>query len=485
MKRLLLFLPLFFSLLFAQVQILPDLEVSGESQVRMYLYKKALPYNLDSIVQDSLQSFVPSSILDYKPEKPGLKPKLNHFLHIQLSSKMGADLNYRFIPNEEYIRRVEAGGSFFTPKSDSFYRDVHFNIDGKVKGIDNINLAYEFQSADGLGLKSSLNSLSLSFLNQDIELKPIRIKRLVNELNFNYLIERGMGDDKGLGLTHRSELDFKALNWGNSIYIGPFKPVWQSYLEIDNDYLQKAGIHILYANGHFVPSLGFNWLFTLDYDKQLSLSNEPAVLAQNYLDELKRYQFISFADGQKNSIKPLNFQLSYQSSHPASPEFSDMRLSITNTTVYQYDKAMPRKGMDKAPILSYQDSFSNLSELRAKFGKNAFVFEQGLVLDLSYLPKENWIRSPYQPLFQSQTSAGYDKDKFKGSIYLSQEFGIRNHKNRHHPEIIDLGLRLDYAIKKHSNIYFGIDNLFDSDRSLFDGLPKNGICLYSGLHHRF
>ncbi|MCD8479246.1 MAG: hypothetical protein LRZ88_02795 [Candidatus Cloacimonetes bacterium] len=73
--------------LFAQIQVLPDLEVTGESNVRIFLYKKALPYSYDSTLADSLAYFLPMSLpRAEQSEVLLLVPPLRHYLHLEAGS---------------------------------------------------------------------------------------------------------------------------------------------------------------------------------------------------------------------------------------------------------------------------------------------------------------------------------------------------------------------------------------------------------------
>jgi hypothetical protein len=89
-------LSLAFSILQAQIQVLPDMEVTGESQVKIFLYKKALPYSPQSTMNDSLQAFLPLSY----PVEPiihvGTETKeIKNFIQIQGGSAGDAYAIYR------------------------------------------------------------------------------------------------------------------------------------------------------------------------------------------------------------------------------------------------------------------------------------------------------------------------------------------------------------------------------------------------------
>lgn len=146
MKRWLLLLMLLWTALQAQIQVLPDIDVSGDSQIKIFLYKKALPYSRESIARDSISAFVPSSLpyLELLQSDP-IPKSFSHYLHLQGDTSLGLDAYYKYYPALKAVSNVNATLSMRLPK-----QNMHSHHGG---------LGLDFGLDDKEALKAQLQAL--------------------------------------------------------------------------------------------------------------------------------------------------------------------------------------------------------------------------------------------------------------------------------------------------------------------------------------
>jgi hypothetical protein len=97
---------------------------------------------------------------------------------------------------------------------------------------------------------------------------------------------------------------------------------------------------------------------------------------------------------------------------------------------------------------------------------------------------------PYYPGLKASLIYGHDfLQDWKGEIklsYLSDRYAdIENSDERKLQSIFDLGLKISYTIQKNMGVFFEINNIFNSKRSVWEGYQEKPIDLLVGFNYFF
>ena len=97
---------------------------------------------------------------------------------------------------------------------------------------------------------------------------------------------------------------------------------------------------------------------------------------------------------------------------------------------------------------------------------------------------------PYYPGLKASLIYGYDfsqewKSEFK-LTYLSDRYAdIENSDERKLKSIFDLGLKISYTIQKNMGVFFEINNIFNTKRSVWEGYQEKPIDVHLGCNYFF
>lgn len=491
MKRgILILLMLLWAALNAQIQILPDIEVSGESQIKIFLYKKALPYSRESIARDSIMSFVPSSLpLPDLPQKDLPKPSWQHYLNLQGDTSWGLMADYKYYPDSDWLSDAKAMLSAEYPGRKMHSHHLSMGLDFAVEEGEAMGFGLMHFDTGMKGLNSRYTLASLAAYHDELAISDLEIRQMSNEIRIHKL-EQEEGNvtfkNNGLGFTHQSLLDLANFTWGNRFYLYTKKPVLHSFVELQQDKIDKFSIHVIHDGYRFLPVPGFHFRYTTDYDQQLSIVNQPETQRGDYNELLEEYRWVSFDATRRNTTIPLNLKIALEDTHVMDKGNFLHRYLLANTTKYKVNASVLRDSPNPAvPQLQYTDVFSNESGVFASFGQGSVVFDQAIVLGLNYMPEENWVREPYAPLLRVESTLVYQRLPFEAALGFNQHYFAQDHYQNPLPELIDISVNAAYDLNSHSQVYLKIENLLNSPKWQFKSLPRQSTSLHAGFVHRF
>lgn len=476
--------------LHAQFQILPDIEVKGESQIKIFLYKKALPYSRESIMEDSIMAFVPSSlpVLDWA-QKDLPTPGFRQYLHMQGDTSWGLDADLKYYPDTRTLSKAQAMLSMKFPKSQMHSHHLHLGLDFTMPEDQAVDFSVRHYNSGMKSLDSEYTQASLASYHDRLYFKDLSIRQMSNEIR-GYRFEQDNGgtafSSNGLGFTHHSLLDFADFTWGNRLYLYSKKPILHSFVELQQDVIDRFSIHVIHDGYSFFPVPGFYFRYVTDYDQELSIVNQPETQRNDFSELLDAFRWLSFDPSRKNTTIPLNLRIALDDTYPSENSFFLHRYLFSNSTKYKLNAPILRDSPNPGvPQLYFSDIFTNESGVSLSFERGGMSFEQAILLYLSYLPDENWIREPYSALLKVESSLAYQRFPFEASLNLKQHYFALDHHQNHLPELIDLSVYASYDLNLQSQIYLKVENLLNFPKWQLKSLPRQDTSLYAGFVQRF
>lgn len=494
-KYLILFLLLYAKIALAQIQVLPDLEVTGESQTRIFLYKKALPYSPASTLADSLSPYLPLELPPLKLNQPQeTKPHLKHYFQAYASSSERAGLFYRFYQRSSSLRSLGLNADYSSPAAE--YRMQRF---AAVADIDfnkylQLRARGSYQENESPKLISDLKSGQVSILTDAFALGESEISESTNLLKYTEYIQ----DDRGYNTRikhlfwqheHRMELGKYALQ--NSLYLSGDNTVIMAHLKSPDYFFEDSGIFVLFNKKHLIPGFSFHSSYSLDFNKSISLGNYPKVIAQDYDSILQEYPYIDATQKMRHSLLPLNFRLVYEQELPETKLLGFTGFSISNYALYYCDQPKLRKQESKLVALAFQDVLENNTSLKLSFQKGDFNWEQSFALALGWLSNQNWQIKPYSAPFIIQSDLAYSIAKWQANLAYHQ--GLQAYipakdsdagKDEYY-SYFDLDLGIGYQVAPAGLIYLKGLNLLNLPHIIHKELPAAGRELLLGLNFFF
>ncbi|NLN34944.1 MAG: hypothetical protein GX157_02925 [Candidatus Cloacimonetes bacterium] len=491
MKKLILFLLLCVAaILSAQIQVLPDIEVSGESRVKIFLYKKALPYSKDSLLRDSLRVYLPESLpVGSSVSVPGADPVPHQYIFAEANSRLKLDAEYKYSPDHESISSLALAMSLYAPKGN--FISNHFRGSGNFHMISDEDVALDliFFNTEGKNMNSEYSAAELYTFKDRFSFKHFDLKQVSHAIAIDLLDQRNKAlerEHSSVNFTHRSILDFKDFDWGNRIHFHAGRSSWHSFAEFDVPAFDKASMHLMYDGHHFIPAPGFNWRYITDYDQQFSIVNAPAVQINPYANSLRDYRWVYLPAKPKHTLIPLNFCIRLEDFLPVSKESFLRGFAIANDSQYRInDVFMTDSNNPFIPKTYYDDVFTNTSTIQASFGHGRVSFDQDLALSLAYLANQDWHRKPYNPILQTTSSFCYNTYPYTFKASLDQQYFMVDHMNQDMKEVFDLSFEGAYELERFSKVYLRCANVLNSNIRQFNSLPRQGVSIQAGIYHRF
>lgn len=478
--------------LVSQIQVLPDMEVIGESNVKIFLYKKALPYSRSSAQKDSVRAYLPKTLPEPEEESTDTARRTRNFIHAEASSLMNLDAEYRYTPINEKISAFGLGASLNAPKGNLLSNHFRGFGDFVLPGQEDISLNFKYYDADGNGLNSAFASISADVYKDIYSFKNFSLRQVATSFEALNLKQRNQAlskDIRALNIKHHSKLDLADFDLENSILLYGGSAAWKSNILVDVEGLEESGLNLIYDGENFLPIPGFHWRYITDFDQQLSIVQNPETRANSYATALDLYRWVFFnkrPSALPFATTPLNLSIRLEDYQPTTEKSLLRSFKLENVSSYTLNRAVVSSSMNpQIPMLSYNDVFCNESTANAVFGQGRVTFEQSVSMNLAFLSDRSWSRVPYQPLLNVESSLKYLAYPYSGTLSLNQDYFAKDHQQKDLPEILDLSLSGAYEFQELDQLYLKLSNLLDSDIRKYSKFPKRGFSIELGIKHRF
>lgn len=474
----------------AQIQVLPDMEITGESNVKIFLYKKALPYSFESTLADSLSNYLPLELPAKQQLMMGQKPAvMRHFLQLEANTRLAADAVYRYHPLNAQIDALGIAASFKSPKSELLSRHITFGADLALQHDWKLRSQMHYYINEASNMQSQYLMGQMLLRAEDMELGGLGFSEMTNEVRLHSFEQENLSityRNDGLAWHHHSSLQIMDQELDNAIFLYGDKAAVHSALSLPNGAFDSSSVHLIYDGYHLMPSLGFRYTLEAGFDQIFSVANEPQSMANDFLEPLDQYRWLTFAESRRNTSMPLNLELKYQLINPFDHDFNLAAFTAQSRNRYYKYLPMLRDGVSAdVPELYYADVFENCRRIQASFGKAPFTLEQSAELSLAYLTNQNWRPKAYNPLLKVETRAVYDRAPYCFSVSFAQHYFSKDEHRNKLPELLDLSVSAAYHIGDFSKVYLEAGNILNADKWQHRALPKEAAALHLGLIHRF
>lgn len=489
MKQIFLIVFMFATALTAQIQILPDINVTDESQIKIYLYKKALPYSGESLAADSLSAFFPRylpTLPDPEVELPHFK---SHYLNIEGDTRWALEGTYKFYFPQNLLSSFGARVSWLAPKGNIISRHYQLNTDLTPENDEHLGANILYFDSEKDGLDSKFIAASIASYHEKLSLFDVNLSELSSSVGVSSINQDNLAFESTtsqLMINHSHLIDLKRFELRNAINIYSEKVAIHSSFLTKSQTFEKVGVDLLFNGKSFVAAPSFIWRHVPDFDAELSLSNLPMSKTNDYAELLEKYRWLYFSQSLRNTLIPLNLRLRYENGFDNRAKDDHFGFRLQFTAQYRISDAHLTDSVNPdIPELYFTDVFANQSSAIARFGNSPLYFEQSVKLDLAYMTEKSWIRVPYQPLLTIGSEIKLDRYPYHCSLALDQKYFSRDHFQNSLPEVFDLQFAAAYDIDLFSQLYIKASNLLGADIWDFYSLPKQGTELYAGFIRRF
>jgi hypothetical protein len=481
---------IFLCSLLAQTQTLPEIRVSGESDIRAYLYKRSLLFSPLMSVQDSLPAIIPSGKVEHsKSTRPASIPKKG-FLQLEANAGFGLNSYLSIYPQASSFHSISHHMNLRAPETSlmSFqnylvvsgelipYLPVVFKIDHTNTKASNYKGSY-FESTlvhhrAGLDLgyfrmNELMLGIGLSNLRQDVYNSSFNKDYF--DVSFSERLTVGSLDIKTKVISQAGE---------TGIQIAPL-------LKEEAYNLSGIRLHVLADAYRLIPSLEFHYRHQLSDSGVFSFSNIPRLESNSFTSLLERGPWIQFSDAHCLQKTPVNLRTALEYRYPQTNEFSLRSFTISNSTRYDvHSPLLTASTTYGVPTIDYTDVASSQTAVEAFFAVKDFSFYQDVVVDLAYLPNQSMHRVGYKPILSLNTNADYRYRGWTYSVDISQNYFSKDHTGRNMSEAINANVGFEYR-KANSALYAQLSNIFNHRHWVFTEHPSQKRNIFLGLKHRF
>ncbi len=478
-----------FTVLYAQTQDFPDLNVQGESELRTHLNKHAIPL-LPSVAQnDSLPSFIPRGLLNDNPTSKPAKNDLNGYLQLELNAAFGFNSYVSFYPKDTSINAITHRLSLQAPETDLTSLQNRLSIGAELS--KNVPLVFRLEhiGSKAQDFKSSVMEFSVTHHNNKLDYRGLRFRDVHFALGLTGVQQEVLTTDEydsnfALNVSERLVYDnldvyskLLAYSGRAGIHIAP-------RLMLDLPSLNNFRFHILADSYRVLPSLSFLYKTQLTDMLVASVANDPLLLPNNYSELMESTAWLQLPAIHKLQKMPVNLSSSFEFRLPKSDKVSLSSLKLNNNIGYKVHAPVLTQGIVYGvPNLNLTDVSSYCSSLDAFFEMQDFTFKQTFAIELGYLPGDNWHRVGYLPVLGINSLVDYRIKDWIVGFDLKQSYFSKDHLGRNLPESVIANIGVEYH-KAETAVYAQVGNLLNHNQRLYSEYPSQKRNIYIGFKHR-
>ncbi|PKN78380.1 MAG: hypothetical protein CVU48_08480 [Candidatus Cloacimonetes bacterium HGW-Cloacimonetes-1] len=480
--------------LLAEPVLLPDLEITGNSSIRSFLYKKHVLPDSTFIINDSLSTFIPNVgwITEAEPKVQELVR--NGVVSASVNSSNQIYLDASLYNTGSLTELIKYNMQFEYPELDQVFFDNHLYIELPNNSVitDRFSTTYHVSKLDAHRLQ--YYALDFYLRTSEFPFKSFSYANLQTTLGLSYFSQNNIIDQKNSfapRFKHKGRITNDAFEIDNTLLFTDMNP--GLYADIYAFELFKYPIldithwGMMMDSQRILPTIRFNYEYIPDYNKSLQISNTPTLVINDKEDLARKYRWYAFVSNPRYIKKPLNLEIEY-SVLTAKPLLGLWdRFVVFAYSSMAYDIALPLTSYNNTvPLIGFNDQFSNSVGLNAGYIQlGGMKISQEIRTNLSYVTNRDMIRAPYTPLFQFDTelTGKYHSISYKAN--LTQEYDILDHNQKHINEVVDISFAAQYNIAKSTTIQASLRNLLNTKNYVFKGLPAEGIRLEFGINHIF
>lgn len=485
-----LILSIWACVLYSQVQNLPDIKVSGQSELKPMMFKRTAVLNPLISKGDSLPSFVPNNNIDEETNDDKSSPKVTGFAQLEINAAFGVNSFVSLFPDNSNLHSVSHLMRFEAPRTNTISIQNHLNIGGELLPSFPVGFKLDHASIKSENFKANHFLTKLAHHRANLVLGEVSLFDLHAHIGLANLRQTVRSDDYNK--------DFLDLSYSSRMQIGSFDSRIKFITHSENPGIQIAPklkwepfdaedvrIHLLADEYRVIPSLEFKYRTPTIEKAYISISNSPLLSSDEFTSILENSPWIRFDDNHKLEKTPLNLTASVEYWYNKQPEFSLRSLKISNNSKYSiHSPVLTGSNVYGVAALNYCDVASNTSSVEASFLMNNFLLTQNLELDFSYIASESMRRAPYRPILGMSTRASFTQKTWSYLLEVSQQYFKKDHLGYNQPEAVIGNIGIEYR-KDNSLIYAQLSNIFNHRQWYFSEHPSKKRNLYLGLKLRF
>jgi len=488
MRRICLILSLLLiSLLPAQVVELPEVEVTAESSIQAYLYKKAMRFGSEVPAYDSLPAFLP--ILRQVPRQaPQLRHKqpLEFYIVSGLSTEGILRNHLSYYPKDPNIKLMSL--EYNPTITNQEHKTQQLEIASSLQIRSHFllpELIHQYSSRPGLR-QSNLN-VHISHRTNEFDIGDIRMTHPGTSLGFDsYTQELGGQTRKASFIYSRHSslisynnhsVEFDALIQESEAALELLYRIPQLRLPVED-----LGLGLLTDFRNISPSVSMSYRPILRQKEYLLIQNHSAILNETWKDRFSNYRHLARNRNERIALQLYNLKADYHKLISGSRSLKYISLKAGNSYTVNSDQ-LSFNGI--SPQARSTDLFSSYFGAEARFLAQDAVLTQSAYINLDYLPCDDYRRLAYSPLVTIKSSLAYDYSGVGLVFDLDQHYNILGTDGSNLPEDVDLSITADYSINEHFHLYGGLKRVFGSKATEFKGLPYRGRELWAELRAYF
>jgi hypothetical protein len=481
--------------IFADDQELPDVEISGPSELSTYSSKKGLLTKELMIpdVIDSIQSLVPN-VSDKISDSAKRKKRAFYF---DINNKLNF---HTFLINDSILSRPLT----FYANASSYCRDK-----------------YWADLSAGIGLqylhKSGQSSITVKTIRTDT---PFNLNmQTIDVIKASYRIDNLKLFNKLSNFNISSEIQM-AKNGKNIVVENRRKSYFYNQMNLGLNFSSKQIMKIKSGLFHKTPLLSIETacvgndgkhLIDIIRGISLNLNNKRVVPSINISGDLKINKYNTFWFKQQSDYKVYD-NYSLQSEVPWQELQNDALISFTpinshfiwsNSSLSSPDMAFTISG-DLGLCYSIDKPVFNLSEsedlLPKAFAQNALIndFTISGILGRGYIQLSQSVRVskgvlfnktndelPYEPLLTLGTNFEYKIRDLNFQTWVKQYYNTNDELGRNLRDSFDIGFQASYQLMQNLSFYWKASNLLNKGKFVFRTLPTEPASISMGFFLSF
>ncbi|MCK9310588.1 MAG: hypothetical protein M0P99_09980 [Candidatus Cloacimonetes bacterium] len=476
--------------LYAQTQNLPDISVKGESDIRTFLYKRALHLSPLVSLGDSLPSFIPAYtvVQSVKPNK--IKDVNNGFFQFEANAGFGLDSFFSFYPKDSWIHKFSHYMDLRAPETSLISFRNHLSVGGELDP----NLPFVFRldhtTTKTNNYKGSYAETSLAHYNELIELGAIQLKDINWQLGVSNIRQEVLLDDFNKDyydayLSQQIKVGATNTNARFICQAGEFGMQLAPLINWEPQDITNIRFHLLADAYRFIPSVEFQYKHQISDSGKLIINNYPSLDSNSFNSILEKGAWIQFSNAHKLMLTPLKLKTSLEYTYPASNDFSLRSLLVKNLLKYEAQSPILASGSTYGVAsVDFFDIASSETSVEAFFKMKDFGLNQELKVDLAYFPGYSMRRVGYIPILTLTTNANYCMKNWLFSIDICQNYFTIDHAGKHLSETVIGNLGVEHSLDG-STIYAELANILNQHQWEFSEHPSRKRNIFLGLKHRF
>ncbi len=483
--------------LFATAEELPDVEITGPSELKSIMAKKGIGGN-DLLLPDVVDSLKPvfPQILEIPAPKPEV---LKNFLHLSADHRLnllGCFLSDRFLGSPLGVRgRLqkhslsdqwhnwcgELIGQYFTPASRLSFgfkkTDVKSEFYSKAQSVSVLGLNYD---QERLNLFQNPSQLRLG-----LEMHNCRYRYLQHTEDRDEML---LNANLGLSTRLKNELLFSADAW----YSYDTATI-QARLDFPGDeYLDALGwfrsVSLVVSGDKIAPGIHLSKRFHIDNENLIQ------VFQKSDFEIMDNYKLLLGQPWQQQhkdalvSLRPLNAHLLL-----ASRSFrlagQPVQLSLDYGIQYVVDEYMyfltPQSGSNDLPLLKEQNVLRNNVDFILSWSAGASRFSQSCLLDKGWQTSNGNHDLPYVPFVSLLTQYTFSAHPVTFDLYAEQCFLTEDEDGADLDGVMDIGARAGFSLSGNLDVFACLINLLNRGRRVHRNVDPDPTSISLGFQARF